>query len=483
VLTIDVPLLEQNNADLRRRYAARGIALDNVTRSVQQVVQPDGCVSIEGIGSVRVCGLTAEEAQIAIIKKAFEAQPEASREAFGVAVDVASKNSKQAYVVIHGGACGENVCTIPATGEETVNCALRKSVFPHPIDFAKATICVARPDKNGQIELPVEWSAEKGGPTCESNHVLLPGDRVFVQLPTEPTPPVPPTPVATWTPAAHPAPVPYCAPSITAAPQPPQPYSPIIAGPPSVPSTTFYSAVPAAVPSPFAAGPSLPRLSTSLIDTQAYLTSTPLLAPPAPAATSPIASASSSCASDSCAGSSCAGSSCAEAAPAKHAAQVLFNVDVIEDFTGSFREFSALQSGMPILTADSEIILPTIRILEKQNLVRRRSGPTLVTLVGRPARVQVGVERPSEDDSPASFDGVILEAVAHEYGGGLNVEFQYRDTSGRDALEVETSLLLSHGQTIIMRTSGRKAQKAEGDDRSANGDPVVYVVLTPELIR
>jgi hypothetical protein len=138
---------------------------------------------------------------------------------------------------------------------------------------------------------------------------------------------------------------------------------------------------------------------------------------------------------------------------------------------------------MPILTADSEIILPTIRILEKQNLVRRRSGPTLVTLVGRPACVQVGVERPSEDGSPASFDGIHLKAIAQEYVGGLNVEFHYRDTSGGDALEIETSLLLSHGQTIIMRTSGRKAQKAKGDDRSANGDAAVYVVLTPELIR
>jgi hypothetical protein len=43
--------------------------------------------------------------------------------------------------------------------------------------------------------------------------------------------------------------------------------------------------------------------------------------------------------------------------------------------------------------------------------------------------------------------------------------------------------MLSHGQTIIMKTAGRPAQQSDGATQEPAAEHPVYVVLTPQLVR
>jgi hypothetical protein len=163
--------------------------------------------------------------------------------------------------------------------------------------------------------------------------------------------------------------------------------------------------------------------------------------------------------------------------------QVMFNIEVIEDHSGSLNEFESLQGRMPILTADSEIMLATLRVLEKQRLIRCISSPKVVTVAGRPAVLQIGCETPADGEIAAPFRGRRMEVRAHELGGGLAIEFQFQDTTGCDALEVESSLVLAHGETIVMKTAGRPADTNENGNQETAKDSAVYIVLTPQLLR
>jgi hypothetical protein len=158
-------------------------------------------------------------------------------------------------------------------------------------------------------------------------------------------------------------------------------------------------------------------------------------------------------------------------------------VEIIEDHTGSLKEFKALESDMPILTAESEVILPTIRILEKRELVRRLSSPRIVTVVDRPAQIQIGSEVPKEGSARPEFQGLTLKTAAREVGGGLAVEFQFRSSCGCDASEIKTSLAVTHGQSIVMKAKAPHTGPSQGAESKTSGGPTMYVVLTPELVK
>jgi hypothetical protein len=138
---------------------------------------------------------------------------------------------------------------------------------------------------------------------------------------------------------------------------------------------------------------------------------------------------------------------------------------------------------MPILTAESDVILPAIRILQKQELVRRISSPKLVTIVDRPAQIQIGSEVPIEGSAKRSFQGLTLKTAAREMGGGLNVDFEFRNSHGGETHEVQTSLLVAHGQTIVMKASRCRCETETNSDQKSGARPAVYVVLTPELVK
>jgi protein involved in polysaccharide export with SLBB domain len=485
VLSVFIPMLEPKCADVRAKLTAKGISFDTPlpfsNLECERIVGPDGRIAIQGIGEVHVSGKTVEEARLAITKTILEACPQAKQAAFAVIVDVSAVNSKKCYVITKGAGLCDNVMEFPINGNETVLDAISR--IGGISQVSSVNISIARLAPNGvgceQI-LPVNWDEITRGGNTATNYHLLPGDRLYVKMAKEPAPP---RPAAVALPPIAVPPTPFYAPkpaesiALTLSP----PISPITPYAPCEPCPTYYTATLEAAGSPFARQASPPGLPTPLIAPQTFITTAPPQAPAAPIAQAPqCATTASECSAASCA--TCPTCGASQADSCSKATQVLFAVDIIEDHTGSMEEFKSLQCDMPILTAQSEVILPTIRILEKQELVRRLSSPKIAAVVDRPAQIQLGSEVPDTNSATPSFHGLMLKTTARELGGGLNIDFQFKDTSGSRALEVETSLLVAHGQSIVMKTSGRQRGPGKNGDQKAGG-PAVYVVLTPELVR
>ena len=97
-----------------------------------------------------------------------------------VAVDIFSYNSKSYYVIFQSSAMGERVLRFPFTGNETVLDALANT------DGLQANssrrIWVARPvgNSNKPVILPVDWVDITAYGRPDTNYQILPGDRVFV---------------------------------------------------------------------------------------------------------------------------------------------------------------------------------------------------------------------------------------------------------------------------------------------------------------
>ncbi|HEX4606718.1 MAG TPA: polysaccharide biosynthesis/export family protein, partial [Urbifossiella sp.] len=152
------------------------------TKPLQQVtgehlVRPDGKVSLGVYGLVRVCGLTATEAKHAIEDhlRQFVLNPE-------VSVDVLGYNSKIVYIIYNGAGNGQQVYRLPFTGNETVLDAIGQ-LYGIPGFLNPNRIWVARPtpDRNCPPQiLPVDWYAVTAQGVTTTNYQLLPGDRVYV---------------------------------------------------------------------------------------------------------------------------------------------------------------------------------------------------------------------------------------------------------------------------------------------------------------
>jgi len=153
---------------------ARASGLQPITG--QYLVGPDGTVNLRQYGSVHVAGKTLTEVKLALEKhlSAFLDSPEAS-------VDVAAYNSKVYYIITEGAGQGDNVVRIPVTGNETVLDAI--SQIQGLSQLSSKNIWIARPAPGGygceQI-LSVDWDAITRGATTATNYQLLPGDRVFI---------------------------------------------------------------------------------------------------------------------------------------------------------------------------------------------------------------------------------------------------------------------------------------------------------------
>src|SRR5262249_36771455 len=81
----------------------------------EQLVGPDGTVSLGTYGSVYVQGIALDEAKFMLEEHLaqFMVKPELS-------VDVAGYNSQVYYVIFDGGGYGEQIFPLPVTGKETV---------------------------------------------------------------------------------------------------------------------------------------------------------------------------------------------------------------------------------------------------------------------------------------------------------------------------------------------------------------------------
>jgi protein involved in polysaccharide export with SLBB domain len=142
----------------------------------EHLVGPDGRVNLGTYGSVRVAGMTLEEAREAIELKLSEFLDDPE-----VVVDIFSYNSKKYYVITQGAGLGDNVTDAPVTGNETVLDAISR--IGGISQVSSTNIWIARPAPNGvgceQI-LPVNWDEITRGASTATNYQMMPGDRLYI---------------------------------------------------------------------------------------------------------------------------------------------------------------------------------------------------------------------------------------------------------------------------------------------------------------
>ena len=142
------------------------------------LVEPDGTINLGQYGTLEVTGKTIAEATSALEKhltKYFDA-PE-------VAVSVRQFNSKVFYVITEGvgAGTGDNIRRVPITGNETVLDALTVVNGLSPVSSKK--IWISRPSASNPEKgtvLPVDYAAITRRGATATNYQILPGDRIFI---------------------------------------------------------------------------------------------------------------------------------------------------------------------------------------------------------------------------------------------------------------------------------------------------------------
>jgi polysaccharide biosynthesis/export protein len=140
------------------------------------IVGPDGTVNLRSYGRVHVAGKTLDEAKLAIEQILSE-----SLASPVVWVDIASYNSKVYYVITEGAGMGDNVVSLPITGNETVLDAVGQ--IQGLSQLSSKNIWIARPAPGGfgcEQHLPVDWDGITRGAVTATNYQVLPGDRIFI---------------------------------------------------------------------------------------------------------------------------------------------------------------------------------------------------------------------------------------------------------------------------------------------------------------
>jgi polysaccharide export outer membrane protein len=147
--------------------------------SGEHLVRPDGTVGLGIYGSVRVAGLTMDEAQTAIqdhLKKSLKIKINPK-----VNVDVFAYNSKAYYIISDNAGYGQPVVRLPFTGNETVLDAIGQ-IGGLPAAASKKKIWIARPGPDHHIQtLPVDWKGITQDGRVATNYQLFPGDRIYIQ--------------------------------------------------------------------------------------------------------------------------------------------------------------------------------------------------------------------------------------------------------------------------------------------------------------
>ena len=140
----------------------------------QFLVGMDGTVTLGTYGSIHVVGKTLAQAKLAI-----EAHLSQFLEDPEVGVNVFAYNSKVYYVIVQGAGLGDGVFRFPATGNETVLDAISQIQGLEQVSSKK--IWIARPNRSGGVQtMPVDWFAVTEQAGTSTNYQVLPGDRVFI---------------------------------------------------------------------------------------------------------------------------------------------------------------------------------------------------------------------------------------------------------------------------------------------------------------
>ena len=142
----------------------------------EHLVGLDGTVNLLSYGTVRIAGLTVEQAQekIEVHLSQFLESPK-------VAVDVLAYNSKWYYLITQGAGLGDNVVRASITGNEMVLDAIAGINGLSPISSRKMWISRPAPGGVGYSQiLPINWKDITRGASTQTNYQLLPNDRLFV---------------------------------------------------------------------------------------------------------------------------------------------------------------------------------------------------------------------------------------------------------------------------------------------------------------
>lgn len=145
--------------------------------SGEHLVRPDGSISLGVYGTLRVAGLTVQEAQHLVRNhlSAYIHNPD-------VRLDVAGYNSKVYYVITDGGGFGQTVDRLAYTGNETVLDAVAQ--VQGLSDVSSKQIWIARPAP-AQCPAPqilaVDWRAITEAGVTTTNYQLFPGDRIYIK--------------------------------------------------------------------------------------------------------------------------------------------------------------------------------------------------------------------------------------------------------------------------------------------------------------
>ena len=141
----------------------------------EHMVGPDGTVTLGSYGSVSVVGHTLAGAKMVIQMhlSQFLENPE-------VSVDIYAYNSKVYYIITQGAGMGDGVYRFPITGNETVLDAV--SQINGLTGVSSKRMWIARPSPQpGHVQvLPVQWEAITAQAAAETNYQILPGDRLFI---------------------------------------------------------------------------------------------------------------------------------------------------------------------------------------------------------------------------------------------------------------------------------------------------------------
>ncbi len=147
--------------------------------SGEHLVRPDGTVGLGMYGSVRVAGLTLDEARAAIedhLKQVLKIKVSPK-----VNVDVFAYNSKAYYIIADNAGYGQPVVRLPYTGNDTVLDAIGQ-IGGLPASASKKKIWIARPGPDHKIHiLPVDWKGIAQDGRVATNYQLFPGDRIYIQ--------------------------------------------------------------------------------------------------------------------------------------------------------------------------------------------------------------------------------------------------------------------------------------------------------------
>lgn len=154
---------------------AQAIAVQQIEG--EHTVGPDGTIIVGVYGKVYVNDMTLVEATAAI-----ESHLEQWLEMPKVGVEVFSLNSKGYKVILDTPTRGQQIITLPATGNETVLDAIAQIQGLTPFS-SRDHIWVARPSPEGNCDqiLPVHWNDIVRKGATDTNYQLFPGDRLYVQ--------------------------------------------------------------------------------------------------------------------------------------------------------------------------------------------------------------------------------------------------------------------------------------------------------------